>query len=936
MFAFASTAIRRLTGLKSRRGVKPCQTDEFKRRPQVETLEDRRLLSQTVGVFVNQPAAFDGYTLLAPSLSETTYLVDNQGRMVNSWLSKYQPMTSYLITEITQPGTRLKNGDMIRAARLPVTSMNAAGASGRIEAYNWNGKLKWSYTLSNYSRQLHHDFEVLPNGNVLMIAWQRKTREQAVAAGRDPNTLGGSGHLWIDTVIEVKPYLKGHGGKIVWQWSLWDHLVQNRFPGRANYRAKLSDNPQRININFESAGDPGAAVVSEDWTHANGIDYNAELNQIVISVREFSEMWVIEHTKTTKLAKGHTGGQYGKGGDLLYRWGNPRTYGAGTKADQKMWYQHDAHWVPEGYPGSETGNITVFDNGIGRPGKDFSAVLEITPPYNEATEKYQIGPGKKYGPAQTTWRWTEGPNKSAFYSNIISGAVRLPNGNTLIDEGVKGKFIEVDPKGNKVWVYVNPVTSRGVHPQGQPIPRANMRLRARDNLVFRAHKYGPDSPALAGKKLVSGRTIERNDGDTVGLVNLGNGKSFLNNRNSGSTKSVKVFRGGPRAQRVTVIAGDWNGSGKDSVGYYDPKFKHWTFFATTSGGGAPVTKFVHAGVKGSFRPVVGDWNGDGTDTFGYLDANTGQWHLYNENAAAAPKAAMFKWAAFKRRYKPIVGDWNGSGRDSIGFYDPQRNVWLLNNKIDGSASNTIVFKWRQQHAASCIPVIGVWVVDTRDSIGLYNPSTNTWHLNRRNTPELSHTIHFQGPSAPGSWKPIAGNWNGSRLKGQPQTLLLDPQSAGLAGPLGGAALSLTDDQLGPLVNTAVDRLAAVPGTQAVSALESLRFEVVDLPGSRLGQVVGGSTIQIDVDAAGAGWFIDNSPGDDVEFTWSDDADEWLALPGGAALGRVDLLTTVMHELGHVVGHDHSDEGVMENSLSAGVRRTWDGAVDRAHSASDGV
>jgi hypothetical protein len=901
----------------------------------VEPLEDRRLLSQTVGVFINKPEAFDGYTLLAPTLSERTYLIDNQGRMVNSWLSKYQPMTSYLITEITEPGTRLKNGDMIRAARLPNTSMNAAGASGRIEAYGWNRKLKWSYTLSNYWRQLHHDFEVMPNGNVLMIAWQRKTRAQAIAAGRDPNTLGGSGHLWIDSVIEVKPNLQGPGGKIVWQWSLWDHLVQNRFPNKANYKAKLSNHPELININFESASEPGAAVVPEDWTHANGIDYNAELDQIVLSVREFSEMWVIEHTSSTAVARGHTGGQYGQGGDLLYRWGNPRTYGAGTKADQEMYYQHDAHWVPKDHPGYETGNITVFDNGIGRPGPDYSAVLEITPPYNPATKTYEIGPGKAYGPADTAWEWTESPDKTKFYSNIISGAVRLPNGNTLIDEGVKGKFIEVTPAGEKAWLYVNPVTSKGVHKQGQPIPQANMRLRARDNLVFRAHKYGPDSPALVGKKLIAGRTIEFNEGDTAGLFNPANGKFYLNNRSDGATNNLIVFQGKPRARRVSVIAGDWTGDGKDSVGYYDPKFKNWTFYATTNGSGAPITTFVHADADVSWKPVVGDWDGDGVDSMGYLDPNTGRWHLYNENDPLATEAAEFRWAAFRPRYKPLAGDWNGDGRDSIGFYDPQRNQWLLNNKIDGSGTNRLVFRWQLRHSSAWIPITGDWELDTRDSIGLYDPDANKWYLNRKNVAGLRHMISFQSPSLPRTWKPVTGNWNGSALKGQP-TLVLDPKSAGLSHSLRVAAAPLAEDQLAPLVHTAVARISAVEGAKAAAVLNNLNFQVVDLPGSRLGQVVGGSTIQIDIDAAGIGWFVDGSPGDDVEFAQAGDSQDLLALRGSGARGRVDLLTTVMHELGHVLGRDHAADGLMDDTLTAGTRRVWGGAVDKVYAAGDAV
>ena len=65
--------------------------------------------------------------------------------------------------------------------------------------------------------------------------------------------------------------------------------------------------------------------VEVDWLHTNGIDYNAEYDLIVLSVPRMNELWVIDHSTTTEEALGSTGGRWGKGGDLLWRWGNPRT-----------------------------------------------------------------------------------------------------------------------------------------------------------------------------------------------------------------------------------------------------------------------------------------------------------------------------------------------------------------------------------------------------------------------------------------------------------------------------------------------------------------------------------------------------------------------------------------------------------------------------------
>ena len=110
--------------------------------------------------------------------------------------------------------------------------------------------------------------------------------------------------------------------------------------------------------------------------------FNAELDQIMISVRSFGEFWIIDHATTTAEAAGHKGGRRGEGGDLLYRWGNPISYRAGTKADQRLFGQHDAQWIPRGYLGA--GHVLIFNNGNERPAGNYSSVDEIVLPVDAA------------------------------------------------------------------------------------------------------------------------------------------------------------------------------------------------------------------------------------------------------------------------------------------------------------------------------------------------------------------------------------------------------------------------------------------------------------------------------------------------------------------------------------------------------------------------
>lgn len=415
--------------------------------------------TRIVTVFPDHNVSFNGYTLFSPEYSRLTYLIDNNGSIVHQWTSNYiQGLGVYL----------LENGNLLRTNLLGITPpFISGGLTGRVEILDWNNTPLWEFSyVADYQHCLHHDVDILPNGNILMIAWEYKTAAEAVAAGRNPDTMD-SGQLWPDHIIEVQPTGQT-SGTIVWEWHLWDHLIQDFDISKENYGV-VADHPELVDINFLGLAGSGA-----DWNHINSIDYNEEFDQILFSVRNFGEIWVIDHSTTSEEAAGHIGGNAGKGGDLLYRWGNPQTYRAGDASDQKFFGQHNAHWIDSDCPGA--GNILVFNNGVTRPGGEYSSVDEFVPPVDE-NGTYTYVSHLPYGPDKQVWIYTA-DNPLEFISDYISGAQRLPNGNTLICDGAHGIFFEVTPEKKTVWLYVN------------VFPSPNQ------NGVATAQRYAPDYPGL--------------------------------------------------------------------------------------------------------------------------------------------------------------------------------------------------------------------------------------------------------------------------------------------------------------------------------------------------------------------------------------------------------------------------------------------------------
>jgi len=429
---------------------------------------------QTVGLFLNTLESFDGYTLLAPKDSKVQYLINNCGEKVHSWTSQFDSGSSYLL----ENGTLLKTG------------------GGGAEMIDWDNNVIWNHSVMQSHGRAHHDIEILPNGNILLIVRDEILQAEVVQAGSTTT------NAFIDSeqIIEIQPDLINGGATVVWEWKAWDHLIQDTDPSKDDYGI-ISQSPERIDINFLNHN-------ATDWLHVNGVDYNEEFDQIIISVHNFSEFWIIDHSTTTNEAAGSTGGIYGRGGDLLYRWGNPQAYDQGTATDQKLFLQHNTDWIPGSFP--DAGKILLFNNEAGTlQGQDYSTVNIVDLPVD--VDGFYANTGGAFGPTDFDWTY-QAPTATDFYSRSISGVQRLENGNTLICEGVGGRLFEIDTDETVVWEYVNPVNDLGPIAQGTVV---------QNNNVFRCLRYAPNYPAFDGRTLTPQGYIETGSTFSCDLFTVG-------------------------------------------------------------------------------------------------------------------------------------------------------------------------------------------------------------------------------------------------------------------------------------------------------------------------------------------------------------------------------------------------------------------------------
>ncbi|MBO5365924.1 MAG: aryl-sulfate sulfotransferase [Peptococcaceae bacterium] len=410
------------------------------------------------GTIIYKPEkCFNGYTLFTAN-EQGTILIDMNGAVVNCW----HQMTAF-------PAKMLKGGQVMGSRGMRQSKFGDQDYKDLIQV-DWDGNIVWEFKNNEYiedpgyengwmARQ-HHDYQ--REGNP--VGYYVPGMECKTDSG---NTLLLVHHDVVDPNISLHPLNDDRiievdwEGNILWDWKCHEHFDEMDFDEVA--KNTIYRNP---NIKTDGKG---------DWMHINSMsvlgpnkwydagDERFHPDNIIIDGRQTNIIAIIDK----------------KTGKFVWKLGPDYSTGKAKEIGQIIG-QHHAHMIPKGLPGE--GNILVYDNGglagFGAPNptaltgvnnarRDYSRVIEIDPVKMEIV--WQCRP--------MDLGYMQPFIADHFYSQYISSAQRLPNGNTLIDEGSDGRFIEVTPDHEIVWEYISPYfASTGIT----------------TNMVYRAYRYPYD------------------------------------------------------------------------------------------------------------------------------------------------------------------------------------------------------------------------------------------------------------------------------------------------------------------------------------------------------------------------------------------------------------------------------------------------------------
>ncbi|OLO05824.1 ArsR family transcriptional regulator [Salinicola socius] len=353
--------------------------------------------------------AYNGFVLF-PGGDRKTHLIDMNGNEVHRWdYESFPPIPLSADQADGEKGHLLVQ--LARADKLPEHASPGNGlTNASVAEVNWDGEVKWQWGSQQDPVYQHHDMRRLPNGNNLVMTAEMRE-------------LNGFDYPIIENGIEEVD----DEGRVVWEWKSGDHLDEMGFSDAGLRALKDSEDPDFLHLNTAVPVGPNRLYDAGDERFAP--------DNILVNSRNANVTFIVDR----------------QSGEIVWRIGpdlpalqlNGKL---GRPVDQTVG-SHDAHFIPEGLPGA--GNLLIFDNqgnaGFPPSRQGFfssSRVIEVDPSSDKIV-----------------WQYTgnmSGRSPYTFYSSFISSARRLPNGNTLIDEGQNGRLFQVTPEGDIVWEYVSP------------------------------------------------------------------------------------------------------------------------------------------------------------------------------------------------------------------------------------------------------------------------------------------------------------------------------------------------------------------------------------------------------------------------------------------------------------------------------------------------
>jgi hypothetical protein len=381
------------------------------------------------GTTIYEPdRSWNGYTVLSPLQTQAVLVIDMNGNVVKRWEG--------LNNSAGGPARVLPGGFVISASGARPPNQESL----ELVQQDFDGKVIWQFSRNEqiktreggtiWSARQHHDWQresfpagyyspesmpAIEGGSTLILTHTNRTQPKVADVV-----------LEDDRLIEVS-----WKGEVVWEWVASDHIDELGFAPDARKAITAAQSFNKARGSF-------------DWLHINSAHYvgpnrwfdqgdmRFSPNNVIISSREASLLAIV-----------------GRDGKIVWRLGPDFSESAELRAIRQIIGQHHAHFIPKGLPGA--GNLLVFDNGgssgygfanpiapngVGAFARATSRVLEINPVTLELV-----------------WSYTN----PRFFSTNISGAQRLPNGNTLITAGAGGRMFEVTKEGAIVWEYMYPL-----------------------------------------------------------------------------------------------------------------------------------------------------------------------------------------------------------------------------------------------------------------------------------------------------------------------------------------------------------------------------------------------------------------------------------------------------------------------------------------------